>query len=477
MARIGRPKGTFNQQPPKYRLHRRSGNAIVTLNGRDVYLGKWGETRADAPESWQKYDQLIGEWLLRGRQSIAPGGGVTVEQVIAGYLEHYQQERGTLPTGYDVQALRWLRRMYAGTPADKFSPVCLKAIRMKMAQTKCANFGVERSHTLSRRYINHMTFTIKRVFAWAAEVEMVPASVHYGLHAVKPLKRGQAAAHENARVLPVDQCDIDAVLEVASPTIAAMIRVQLHTGARCGEVFQMRGCDIDMSDPRCWKYQPARHKTQHHGKARVILLGPQAQEVIRPFLTTNVTKYLFSPAESYRCRMSVRRASAFEQFCEDVRTRLAANPDARIHRCYNEARIAARTAGASSSIPAIRTVYRELRKKRSPSVIRRNYSLSKPSPFKAGDKFSVPVYCDAIQRAVARADLLAHQRRPDVPADVAIVKRWHSHQLRHTFATNVRRQYGLDVAQALLGHSSASMTEVYAELDYSAAEAAIGKVG
>ena len=44
-----------------------------------------------------------------------------------------------------------------------------------------------------------------------------------------------------------------------------------------------------------------------------------------------------------------------------------------------------------------------------------------------------------------------------------------AHWLRHTFATKVRAAGGLDVAQKLLGHANASMTELYAGLDLNAA--------
>ena len=40
------------------------------------------------------------------------------------------------------------------------------------------------------------------------------------------------------------------------------------------------------------------------------------------------------------------------------------------------------------------------------------------------------------------------------------------HQLRHAVATRIRRKYGLEMAQLVLGHSSASVTDaVYAERD------------
>jgi hypothetical protein len=46
---------------PKYRLHKQSGQVIVTLSGRD--LGVYG-----SPESREKYNRLTGEWLAAGRQ-------------------------------------------------------------------------------------------------------------------------------------------------------------------------------------------------------------------------------------------------------------------------------------------------------------------------------------------------------------------------------------------------------------------------
>lgn len=54
---------------------------------------------------------------------------------------------------------------------------------------------------------------------------------------------------------------------------------------------------------------------------------------------------------------------------------------------------------------------------------------------------------------------------------------WYAHQLRHSFATLVRRQFGLDAARAVLGHSSPIVTEVYAEIDRSKAAEVVQKLG
>jgi hypothetical protein len=55
----------LNDSLPKYRKHRATGQAVVTLSGRDFYRGSHA-TRA----SRREYDRLIGEWLACGRQPL-----------------------------------------------------------------------------------------------------------------------------------------------------------------------------------------------------------------------------------------------------------------------------------------------------------------------------------------------------------------------------------------------------------------------
>ena len=44
---------------PKYGHHRASGQAVVTIDGHDHYLGQYG-SRASKDE----HDRLIGQWLV-----------------------------------------------------------------------------------------------------------------------------------------------------------------------------------------------------------------------------------------------------------------------------------------------------------------------------------------------------------------------------------------------------------------------------
>jgi integrase len=75
-----------------------------------------------------------------------------------------------------------------------------------------------------------------------------------------------------------------------------MVQLQRLTGCRPSEAMVMRPIDLTMTGPT-WIYRPFSHKNKHRGLDRVIFLGPQAQAVIKPFLTTNLEAYLFSPRE------------------------------------------------------------------------------------------------------------------------------------------------------------------------------------
>src|SRR5262249_32230024 len=90
------------------------------------------------------------------------------------------------------------------------------------------------------------------------------------------------------------------------PPVRAMVQLQRLTGCRPGEVMVMRAIDLTMTGS-VWTYRPGLHKNKHRGLDRVIFLGPQAQAVVEPFLTTNLEAFLFSP-RAYVEGMRRRRA-------------------------------------------------------------------------------------------------------------------------------------------------------------------------
>jgi hypothetical protein len=61
---------------PAYRLHKARHCAVVTLNGKNHYLGPW-----QSPESHEKYARLIAEW--RRNNGVLPGSVSSPEGVLA----------------------------------------------------------------------------------------------------------------------------------------------------------------------------------------------------------------------------------------------------------------------------------------------------------------------------------------------------------------------------------------------------------
>ena len=54
---------------------------------------------------------------------------------------------------------------------------------------------------------------------------------------------------------------------------------------------------------------------------------------------------------------------------------------------------------------------------------------------------------------------------------------WSPNQLRHAAGTEVRRLFGLEAAQVILGHAKADVTQVYAERDMAMAAEVMRKIG
>jgi integrase len=270
---------------PKYRKHKASGQAIVTINGQDDYLGPW---RSKA--SRREYDRLIAEWLARGRVTpqVGPDSSLSVMELLQAYLRWAKRYYvgGSREVEQIVITIRPLKELYGRTMAADFGPLALKAVRQRMI-----DLG------LCRTEINKRTGRVKRVFKWGVENELLPPSVFHGLQAVRGLSRGRSEARESEPVKPVPEAFVDAVKGYVAPQVWAMIELQRLSGMRPGEVTRMRMADLDIGGP-VWVYTPAKHKTEHHGHRRQIYLGPRAQAVVRPWLRTDLDGYLFQPKEA-----------------------------------------------------------------------------------------------------------------------------------------------------------------------------------
>lgn len=99
---------------------------------------------------------------------------------------------------------------------------------------------------------------------------------------------------------------------------------------------------------------------------------------------------------------------------------------------------------------------------RFPSHMHRNAEKRVKYPAKSpAERYTTASYGRAVERACVRGNL-AH---------------WHPNQLRHTFATQVRQEHGLEAAQVILGHARADVTQIYAERNEALAAAIAAKMG
>jgi integrase len=161
-----------------------------------------------------------------------------------------------------------------------------------------------------RPLINKDISRLRAVFRWAVENELLPVTVHQALQAVSGLRKNRSAAREPEPVGPVPEEVVEKTLPFLAPQVAAMVRLQLLTGARPGEIVLLRPCDIERVDGSAvWVYRPRRHKNEHHDRDRVIFFGRQAQELLRPWLDRDPEKECFSPAEVVAARNARLRSS------------------------------------------------------------------------------------------------------------------------------------------------------------------------
>ena len=208
---------------PKYRKHKQSGQAIVTLDGKDFLLGPHG-TKASRLE----YDRRILEWMANGRRlpSDESPHSVTVAEVINAYrkfAERYYRKNGAVTREYGCikEALKIVRELYGRTTANEFGPLALKAVRQRMVD-----------NGWSRGHINKSIGRIRRCFKWAVENERVRPDMYHGLMAVSGLRKGRSEAREPDPVQPVDDATVQATLPHLTPVVADMIRLQRITGCR-----------------------------------------------------------------------------------------------------------------------------------------------------------------------------------------------------------------------------------------------------
>lgn len=407
MART--PAGTL----PQLRLHRRTGQAVVTLTNprgsrRDYYLGKPGAA------AQARYRGLLADWIRADKEFPAFKDGEpndeprTITDLVARFEAHakayYKRLDGT-HTGEHLsiqRACSFLTEAHGSLHPVELGPKKLGELRDALVKRhfRCEKDPLGREKdgtgkTLSRNYINSVIRRIKQMFKWAEANELVPATTYHRLATVEGLKSGRSDVRETKGLQPVTEQQVRATVPGLSRQVAALVWFCWYTGARMGEAVQLATRHVNMRKSP-WIFRPPQHKNLFRGKDRVIPIGKEAQAVLRPFLQVVPDRLWFRPCDALQERNAARLPDLPS---ERMKTRLA-------------------------------------------RIARRRREDPKWTP---GEAYST----NAVQIAIRRA------------CDAAGVEPWTPHMLRHAALSRIREQRGLEAAAAIGGHWQLDVTQAY----------------
>ena len=200
----------------------------------------------------------------------------------------------------------------------------------------------------------------------------------------------------------------------------------------------LRPADVDRKRD-VWRYVPSEHKTEHHGHRRNIFIGPKAQIILLPYLLRDAEEFCFRPAESERKRRQTR----------------------------HEARTTPLNCGNRPGTTRRRTVC--------PTGTRyTNDSYRRAIARACEGAFKMPKKLRKIPKSTPEPEKSRRQ------SDAAMWRSefvWTPNRLRHSAATRIREQFGLEAASVTLGHARMNQTEIYAKKNYELAARVAREVG
>ena len=375
--------------------------AVVNYQRQKKVLGKWG-----SPEAKQAYARFI--TAIQNNPGGVPlplaGAGSTgqkglVSELAARYLDYVQT------SGIDKSHYIHCRILLGEFVLPYYGDIPADEF-----SPKCLKFVRSRmieSQRFCRKIINDYASRIISMFSYGIEEELCQPLTVAMLREVRTLKEGAAGTFDHPERKPLPEEVIRQTLPLLTSVLRTMVLIQWLTGLRPSEVCKMRVDAIDKtSDPNLWIYDLSKHKTAEHISGRKIYLSEAVRKLIEPFMEgKKPCDPLFTVAESVKEEKAMRRA-------------------------------------ARKSKPTPSQIARDEHRAANPGVT-------------FSETFDKDSYRKAIQSSIKRAN-------KTLPPDERIPV-WFPYSIRHSAATFVEKNEGLDESQAVLGHTSADMTRRYAK--------------
>lgn len=445
-------------------LHNHKGRARFRLNGREFYCGAFG-----SPESFAFRDRIIGEILCgrwTGEDSVrskavreseaspaaedpptlhleasasqsdgngedigapaerplaighpprhvdiaADADGITVLELALNWLDDIEQTqcgRGKNRTSKYYGARQVINALedYWDLPASQFRTRALREVQKKLERTPVASRPKDPAKKPKVRYrtrqgVNDLLTKIRALFKHGVVLEVISQQHADSLRAVPPLVKGRTKAPEGNQKKPIADEIVEATLPHLPPVIVDLIRFALICGCRPAEARLLRPCEID-----------TRPLPQYRGC------------------------WLWKP-EGWKL-----------EHIEDIAPReIWINPEA---QAILKPWLAALSERPSRHVFSPRRRTRPTASEASSDSSKGRAPRSRRSPKQRTNDFYSK---DSLNKAIRRA------------CESHSLPVWKVGQLRHTRLTEIRETMGLDHAQAVAGHSTASQTEHYARV-------------
>ncbi len=240
---------------PAYRLHKARNCAVVTIDGKNRYLGPY-----DSPQSHEQYARLIAEWQAqfseRGQPDRArPRQALSVNEVLQAFWLHaktYYVCEGR-PTAEQVaywSVIRTVQSLYGTSPVIQFGPLAPQGGPRASDRSGPVPHGDQQADQQnqahlqvgSRRGVDSRGHLRSRAYRGGTPVRQDSRS---------RIEEGQACSRRPGR------CGASAGVQAGRRDD----RVAAAYGHAPGEVVVMRGTDIDRTGD-VWVYEPHQHKNR-----------------------------------------------------------------------------------------------------------------------------------------------------------------------------------------------------------------------
>jgi integrase len=412
---------------PKLGQHA-TGQAVVRIDGKDHYCGKF-----NSPEAWELYTRLISEWMHRKKfapsqsKEIPPSDDfntLTVNELILSYFSFSEKYYANSPGELDKirLALKPLRAIYGKKLVSEFGPKALKHVRETMTYERTRT-RIQTDSLGNKTKIQKPTTLSQRTINQRINI----------------ITRMFAWATEE-ELIPRD-IYLAAALKQVKPIRDGRFGVKPPTRVSAADMNTYQELLLHLPGPVKAMLQLINLTAMRSGD--VCLMRPMDIDQSEP-----VWKYF--PSKFKRSALSGTKQRVIMIGPEGQKI-LAPFLENRSPESY-----------LFSPKETMEEIFLERRKNRKTKVQPSQISQKKPAPKRTpGLKYNSQSFYAAIQRVVKKFGL----------------GKLFPNQLRHGAGARIRKEFGIEHASKVMGHSHISTTEIYADYDMTKTMEIMHKIG